>query len=90
MGEERDHSSLQERTGPTSAAPLLIDPYVRCAYYPWHASTHGFLQKMATWHMRDSRKIGHLAVGAAPLPDSLYLLQGNKLWKTPTNKQEER
>jgi hypothetical protein len=24
---------------------------VRCAYHPWHASTHGFLQKMVTWHM---------------------------------------
>src|SRR5215210_17864 len=43
--EERDHSSLQERTGPAPAAPLLMNNYVRCAHYPWHASRHGFLQK---------------------------------------------
>jgi hypothetical protein len=58
---------LQERTGPTPAAPLLMNDYVRCAGCSWHASTHGFLQKMATWHMRDSRKIRHLADGAALL-----------------------
>ena len=54
-GEQKDHSSLQERTDRTPAAPLLIDHYLRCAYYPWHASTHGFLQEMATWHIRNSQ-----------------------------------
>jgi hypothetical protein len=39
---------------PPPTAPLLISYYVGCAYYSWHASTHGFLQKMATWHIRQS------------------------------------
>src|SRR5215204_5612436 len=28
-----------------------VGHYVRCANYSWRASTHGFLQKMATWHI---------------------------------------
>src|SRR5215203_5937272 len=31
--------------------PPPVGYYVRCANYSWRASTHGFLQKMATWHI---------------------------------------
>ena len=40
----------------TPAALLLMSRYVHCANVPRHASTHGFLQKMVTWHMREPQK----------------------------------